>query len=340
MSLIVTIFIYLATSFILNNSINFFKTFRLLDIPSNRSNHNEPKPKGAGLILIPLVIFATLLVFFLENTLNNMWFLIFGFTLILTLISLLDDLKNISSKLRLFFQMFCVISSLFLLKDEINLLVENKFFDFIPIGFSFFKPFIISCFLTLAWVWIINLFNFMDGMDGITSIQIISLSIFVNILGIANIIETNFLYFSLVLFAIFMAFLSVNKPPAKIFLGDVGSIPIGFLVGFIIIYNVICTGLVIPFLIIIMYYLLDSSITLLNRLIKKQNIFQAHSSHFYQKILRKGFSHSYVLKKIAILNFLLLLLSITSITFPFISFLLAILLTSSLLLFFNSRKKL
>ena len=232
MSLIVTIFIYLATSLILKSSVDLFKNSRLLDIPSDRSNHKKPKPKGAGLILIPLVIFATLLVFFLENTLSNTWLLIFGFTLILTAISFLDDLKNISSRLRLLFQIFCVISSLIMLKDEINLLAQLKILNFITLEYSFLKPILIFFFLSLAWVWIINLFNFMDGMDGITSVQVISLSIFTNILAIIGIIEINFLYFSLILFAIFLAFLIVNKPPAKIFLGDVGSVPIGFLVGF------------------------------------------------------------------------------------------------------------
>ena len=338
MSLIVIIVLYLATSLVLKSSIDFFKKTRLLDIPSERSNHNIPKPKGAGLILIPLIIFATLLVFFLEKTLDNDWFVIFGFTLILMIVSFLDDLKNVSSKIRLIFQIFCVLSSLFLFKDELNLLIGSSFLNFISPEFSILKPIIILFLLTILWVWIINLFNFMDGMDGITSVQVITLAIFINIISIFDLIEINFLYFSLILLAIFIAFLSVNKPPAKIFLGDVGSIPIGYLVGFLIIYNVINTGLIIPFVIIILYYLLDSTITLLIRLLNGENIFQAHSNHFYQKIIRKGFSHNYVLKKITILNFTLLLLSITSIKLPIISFSLAVILTVILILFFNSRK--
>ena len=338
MSLIIIIVLYLITSLILKSSIDFFKNSRLLDVPSERSNHNKPKPKGAGLILIPLIIFATLLVFFLEKTLNNSWLVIFGFTLILTIISFLDDLKSISSRVRLIFQIFCVLSSLLLFKDDLNLLIESRILNFISYEFSSLKPIIVLFFLTIVWVWIINLFNFMDGMDGITSVQVISLAIFTNILAILDIIEINFLYFSLILFAIFMAFLTVNKPPAKIFLGDVGSIPIGFLVGFLVIYNVIKTGLIIPFVIIIMYYLLDSTITLFKRILNGENIFQAHSNHFYQKILRKGFSHNYVLRKITILNFLLLLLSMASIRFPIISVALATILTAILLMYFNSRK--
>ena len=78
-----------------------------------------------------------------------------------------------------------------MLKDEINLLAQLKILNFITLEYSF-KTNLDLFFLSLAWVWIINLFNFMDGMDGITSVQVISLSIFTNILAIIGIIEINF----------------------------------------------------------------------------------------------------------------------------------------------------
>tara|TARA_B100000963_G_scaffold361161_1_gene395185 strand:+ start:25 stop:612 length:588 start_codon:yes stop_codon:yes gene_type:complete len=192
--------------------------------------------------------------------------------------------------------------------------------------------------LMIAWVWIINMFNFMDGMDGITAVQVSSLAILTNSLAILGLIEIHFLYFSLILLTVLFAFYSVNKPPAKIFLGDVGSIPIGFLLGFVIIYNVIKANLIIPFLIIMMYYLLDSIITIFIRFLKNENIFKAHSSHFYQKTIRKGYDHEYVLRRIIYLNIVLLFLAISSIYFPILSFLLAFASTSILLLFFSSRK--
>tara|TARA_B100000212_G_scaffold238852_1_gene181864 strand:- start:1370 stop:1912 length:543 start_codon:yes stop_codon:yes gene_type:complete len=178
----------------------------------------------------------------------------------------------------------------------------------------------------------------MDGMDGITPVQISSLSILTNFLAILGIIEENFIYLSLILLTISFAFYSVNKPPSKIFLGDVGSVPLGFLAGFILIYNMIMYNLIIPFLIIMLYYLLDSIATIILRFLKKENIFQAHSSHFYQKILRKGYNHDYVLKKIIYLNTILLLLAILSYYYPITSFVFAFVCTSSLLIFFNSRK--
>ena len=337
MSFIIIITLYLATSTILKISLKYFKSHALLDVPTERSNHKTPKPKGAGIILIPLIIITSLLVFFLESILQYYWVSIFGFCMILTILSLLDDLKNINSGVRLTFQMFCVLSSLFLFKDQLSIFQESlDFFIFKEI--PFFQNFLIIFILMIAWVWIINMFNFMDGMDGITVVQVSSLTILTNLLAILGLVEIHFLYFSLILLTVLFAFYSVNKPPAKIFLGDVGSIPIGFLVGFIIIYNTIKADLLIPFLIITMYYLLDSIITIFIRFIKKENIFKAHSSHFYQKTIRKGYDHKYVLMRIIYLNIILLFLALLSFYLPVLSFLLAFASTSLLILFFNSRK--
>ena len=338
MSFIIILALYPLTSVLLNWALKFLQSPMFLDIPTERSNHKTPKPKGAGIIIIPLILFSTPVVFFLEGLLNNTWKIILGFCFLISILSLLDDIKNISAKVRLIFQTFCVFSSLYLFKDNLNMFIKSSQFlvmfngvEYLGIGFIF-------CILLLLWVWIINMFNFMDGMDGITSVQISSLSILTNCLAILGLTEENFIYFSLILLTISFAFYSINKPPSKIFLGDVGSIPLGFLAGFILIYHMIMYNLVFPFLIVMLYYLLDSITTIILRFLKKENIFQAHSNHFYQKILKKGYNHEYVLKKIIYLNFILLMLSILSNYYPITSFVLAFCCTSSLIIFFNTRK--
>ena len=338
MNFIIIITLYLVTSYVLKKSIKYFKNPILLDVPSERSNHNTPKPKCAGLILVPLILITTLLVFHVENILNYHWLIIFGFCTILAILSFLDDIKNVSSGIRLVFQVFCVFSSLFLLDDQLEIFKKSfdflNFFESIPI----LQNSLILLLLVFLWVWIINMFNFMDGMDGITTVQVSALAILTNLLALLGFIEVHFIYFGLILLTVFLSFFTVNKPPAKIFLGDVGSIPIGFLVGFIIIYNMIKSDLIIPFLIIIMYYLLDSIITLVLRFCNKENIFKAHSGHFYQKIIRKGYSHDFVLAKIIYINIILFLLAILSLYLPLISLGLALLSTSLLLTFFGTRK--
>ena len=338
MSFIIILALYPLTSVLLNWVLKCLQNPMFLDIPTERSNHTTPKPKGAGIIIIPLVLFSTSVVFFLEGILDSNWKIIFGFCFLLSILSFLDDIKNISAKVRLAFQIFCVFSSLYLFKDNLNMFIESSEYFVIFKGIEYLGLVFIFCFLVLLWVWIINMFNFMDGMDGITSVQISYLSILTNCLAIFGLTEENFIYFSLILLTISFAFYSINKPPSKIFLGDAGSIPLGFLAGFIIVYNLIMHNLIFPFLIVMLYYLLDSISTIILRFLKKENVFQAHSSHFYQKILRKGYSHEYVLKKIIYLHSILLILAILSYYYPLTSFLLAFCCTSSLLIFFNSRK--
>ena len=338
MSFIIILALYPLTSALLSWALKFLKNPMFLDVPTERSNHQTPKPRGAGIILIPLILFSTSVIFLLEDTLNNNWKIIFGFCLLLSIVSLLDDVKNISAKIRLTFQIFCVFSSLYLFKDQLNIFIRSSEFLIIFNGKESLGLGFIFCFLVMLWVWIINMFNFMDGMDGITSVQISSLSILTNFLAILGLIEESFIYFSLILLTISFAFYSVNKPPSKIFLGDVGSIPLGFIAGFILIYNMIMYNLILPFLVIMLYYLQDSIVTIILRFLKKENVFQAHSCHFYQKILRKGYSHDYVLKKIIYLHAILLILAILSYYYPATSLILAFFFTSSLLIFFNSRK--
>ncbi len=318
----------------LRSTKNFFSKKIFIDKPSDRSNHAIPTPKGAGLILMPILIFSTLLVFFLDGTLNQQWLVFTLLILILTVVSFLDDINNLPSSVRLFFHFLCVITSIYFLKNEFIVFFSNvSFFD----NFNIDRRLIIFLFfffIFLFWMWLINLFNFMDGMDGITPVQICSFTLGINFLSILGLVNGNLQILSLIIFTIFLAFYNFNKPPAKIFLGDVGSIPLGFIVGLVTLKCVLSYNIFIPLIILIMYHILDSSVTLIIRAWKRKNIFRAHSDHFYQRVLRSGKSHNYVLNKIKILNIFLLVLSISSTRFPAECLCIAVLTTSLLLYYF------
>ena len=128
MSFILILALYPVTSTLLNWVLKFLKNPIFLDVPTERSNHQAPKPRGAGIILIPLILFSTCVIFLLEDILYNYWRIIFGFCLLLSIVSLLDDIKNISAKIRLTFQIFCVFSSLYLFKDQLNILIKSSEF--------------------------------------------------------------------------------------------------------------------------------------------------------------------------------------------------------------------
>ena len=125
-----------------------------------------------------------------------------------------------------------------------------------------------------------------------------------------GVIDRQYSYIGILLFSVFLGFLYWNISPSKIFIGDSGSIPIGFFIGSIIVSSFINEKGFISICLLIIYYLSDSSITLIRRIVEKKNIFLAHSEHFYQKKVRSGFSHDYVLRYVVFINILLLSFSI------------------------------
>jgi len=199
--------------------------------------------------------------------------------------------------------------------------------------------YLLALLIILSWLWLINLFNFMDGMDGLTALQMIFLALTINIISLINYFDKDFQFLGLIIFAAFLAFFRHNKPSAKIFLGDSGSIPSGYIAGYILIESLLKQGPFLSILIILMYFILDSTITLIIRSIKNNNLFTAHSDHFYQRMIRKGYSHKYVLRKIFFLLFFLILLSFISLKYHLISFLLALITTVLSLIYFSSRSK-
>ena len=308
-----------------------------MDYPAERSNHTTPTPKGAGLIIIPIVAISTLVFFYFFLQTLNEWVIIFFLCFFLAMVSFIDDIKNLSIKLRLLLQTLVVGLSLLIYYDSVTTNLLS-----LPISYEKYFP-LVNCFLFLffliSWMWIINLYNFMDGIDGLTALQVCTVAICVNFLSIFGYLNEEYQIFGLILFSVYLAFYKYNKSPAKIFLGDVGSIPSGYLIGFIMVSCLLTNGVLLPIIIVNMYYILDSTTTLVIRILRKENIFMAHSDHFYQIMIRKGYKHSFVIKWIFGLNFILLILSLLSIKLPIISSVFSILFTAALLYLFYFKKE-
>ena len=337
MIIIYTIFLYFFSIYVIKKSIFFFNKYSIMDYPAERSNHTTPTPKGAGLIIIPIVAISTLIFFYFFLQPLNEWTIIFFLCFFLGIISFIDDIKNLSIKSRLLLQTLIVGLSLLVYYEPVTTNLLS-----VPVSYERYFP-LINCFLflffLLSWMWIINLYNFMDGIDGLTALQVCTVAISVNLLSIIGYLNEEYQIFSLILFSVYLAFYKFNKSPAKIFLGDVGSIPSGYLIGFIMFSCLLTNGVLLPIIIVNMYYILDSTSTLLIRIVKKENIFAAHSDHFYQKMIRKGYQHSFVIKWIFGLNSILLVLSLLSIKLPIISFIFSILFTAALLYLFYFKKE-
>ena len=292
-SLLVISFIF--TTLFLKLLIPCFIHLKFLDKPNNRSNHITPISLGGGIVVLPII-------FLVSYFAGYSWSYANIFTLIfLFLISLVDDLKNMRALYRLIVHFFCIFIYVhFLLLEKNFLLIFN----------DVYLKTIIYIFLILSITWFINAFNFMDGIDGITAIQVIfltsSLLVFNFFLGIEN----NILHFCLLGTA--LGFLVFNWHPAKIFLGDAGSIPLGFLMLYLLV-ELFIKGYWVSVIILPMYYLLDTAITLFYRIWKREKFWRSHSQHFYQKAVRGGQSHEKVCFKIIVLSIGLFIFSFLSI---------------------------
>ena len=336
---IIPLILYFFCHYALKKIIPFLKDKSFVDKPSSRGNHKELIPKGGGIVIIPCLIISILLYTQFETFVTNKWNVFLVSIVSLFIISLIDDFKNLSAKIRLSVHFCCVLLSVYFLKQDIIFFINSHNLVILENIDKNILFFFLSLLIILIWLWIINLFNFMDGMDGLITTQMIVLSFLTNILALSSILNEQFQFLSLTVLSLFLAFIKYNKPKAKIFLGDSGSIPCGYIAGFILIDSFLSLGPFIPFLIIILYFLLDSSITLVRRIVKKENLFIAHSDHFYQRMLRTGYSHKEVLRKISILWIILLFLSFLALKAKYIALLLAILATSIMLLYFKKKSK-
>ncbi|MAI28604.1 MAG: hypothetical protein CMP38_00180 [Rickettsiales bacterium] len=323
----------------LKKIIPFLKKNSLLDHPSSRSNHEKSMPKGGGIILMPAIIISISLYFYIENSINTKWLVFLLSIFFLFLVSLIDDIKSLPATFRLIVHSLCVIISVYYMKgDIVSFLGNSDITKELNLNESLLF-YSLTLLIILSWLWLINLFNFMDGMDGLTSLQMIFLALTINFFSLMNYFDQNFQFLSLVIFSTFLSFFRHNKPSAKIFLGDSGSIPCGYIAGFVLIESLLKQEPLFSILIILLYFILDSTITLFIRLIKNRNLFIAHSDHFYQRMIRKGYSHKYVLKKVLLLFIFLIFISLVSLKYHLVSFLIALFITILSLIYFSARSK-
>jgi len=289
----------------------------IVDIPDKRRAHTRITPRGGGLFIV--IIFVISFIFFEYSATNisaNSLKLIPIFLAIAT-ISFLDDLKPIHVSIRLIIHLCCTGLSVFLFLYPVPILRQM-----LPSNIDF----IIATVLLTAFL---NIYNFLDGLDGMTAAESIHLSITILILCVLQynvIINVDLIILiALILLSCSISFLIFNWHPAKIFLGDVGSISLGFLLGLcLLLISASSIHLFISSIIASLYYIGDGGLTILVRLVKKEKIWEPHLQHFFQKAVRNGMATQQIIKRIVICNFFLMLLAINALYYPVISLILGI----------------
>ena len=295
--IILLLFILFITSFILIGCFRIYALHKnLLDKPNHRSSHTVTTPRGAGIVFMILwLIFVGSSYLFGYVKLEQLLVLLPGSVLI-SVIGYLDDHDNVSAKWRLTIQFIVAIVSLIALGS----------FSHIQFGqHIIYLGWFGSVLAAIAIIWSINLYNFMDGIDGIAAIEALFVfGIGGFLLWLAGGQELAILIWGMG--AIVAGFLLWNFPPAKIFMGDSGSALLGFLA---VIFSLMGTVFYkIPVLLWVILYGLfwfDASVTLIRRIFYREIWYKAHRLHAYQRLQLQGWSHGKILVGVIIINVLL-----------------------------------
>jgi UDP-N-acetylmuramyl pentapeptide phosphotransferase/UDP-N-acetylglucosamine-1-phosphate transferase len=264
--------------------------------PNARSSHVIPTPQGAGIA----VIASTLVAAGIGASVGGFAIspALYGATIFVALIGFADDLKPIPVLPRLALQAAAV--SVVLLAAPANL----RLFPELPLVME-------RGLLLLAGLWFVNLVNFMDGLDLMTVAEVVPLTVALTLLGWLGELPAMPTMIAATLCGATLGFAPFNRPVAKVFLGDVGSLPIGLLLGWCLLqlawHHHLAAALLLP-----LYYLADATLTLLRRIANGEPFWIAHRSHFYQRATDNGFAVAQVIAEVFALNVALAVLAIAS----------------------------
>jgi UDP-N-acetylmuramyl pentapeptide phosphotransferase/UDP-N-acetylglucosamine-1-phosphate transferase len=264
--------------------------------PNARSSHRVPTPQGAGIA----VISATLAVAGTCAVVLGLSapVVLFGATIFIALVGMADDIRSIPVLPRLLLQAAAVGAILYLAPTELRI------FPACPLWIE-------RAFLLVAGLWFVNLVNFMDGLDLMTVAEVVPLAAAMVLLGWSGSYPLVPTLVAAALCGATLGFAPFNRPVAKVFLGDVGSLPIGLLLGWCLLqlawHQQLTAALLLP-----LYYLADATITLFRRIARREPFWAAHRSHYYQRATDNGFSVPRVVSEVFALNLVLALLALIS----------------------------
>jgi UDP-N-acetylmuramyl pentapeptide phosphotransferase/UDP-N-acetylglucosamine-1-phosphate transferase len=268
--------------------------------PNARSSHRVPTPQGAGFaVMIATLAVAGAVIASAHSISATVPAAVFGATLFIALVGAADDIKTIPVIPRLILQGLSVGAILYAASGDLRIVPT-------------YPLWIERAVLFLAGLWFVNLVNFMDGIDWMTVAEVVPVTAALVVLGGLGELDSSTMIVAAALGGATIGFAPFNRPVARIFLGDVGSLPIGLLLGWCLLELAyrqhLAAALLLP-----LYYLADATVTLLRRLAKREKVWAAHRSHFYQRATDNGFSVLHVVGEVFALNVGLAVLAIASI---------------------------
>jgi UDP-N-acetylmuramyl pentapeptide phosphotransferase/UDP-N-acetylglucosamine-1-phosphate transferase len=273
--------------------------------PNIRSSHQNPTPQGGGIAVIVATIgVASLLAVSIGGITTSFKSDLLGLftaTLLVALVGAADDLSAIPIVPRLLLQAIAVGLVIFTLPATLSII------PFMPVWLE-------RAILLVGMLWFVNLVNFMDGIDWMTVAEVVPIAAGLMLLGLLGALPTHAAFVALALLGAMLGFAPFNRPVARIFLGDVGSLPIGLLLGWSLIL-LAAQGHIAAAFLLPLYYLADATITLLRRLVNGEKVWKAHRTHFYQRATDNGYPVPDVIRRVFAVNLGLVALAIATVWF-------------------------
>ena len=274
--------------------------------PNARSSHRTSTPQGGGIAVIAATIGVT--VGAVVIGLNKPPFdatslgLVFAATVFIALVGAADDIWTIEVAPRLLLQMLAVGTMIASLPAELRVAPMLPWW-------------VERAARLLACLWFVNLTNFMDGIDWMTVAEFVPVTIGLTLIGWLGALPMPGVVVALALCGGLIGFAPFNRPVARIFLGDVGSLPIGLLFGWQLVllagHGYLAAALLLP-----LYYLADATLTLLRRVANREPFWQAHRTHFYQRATDRGFSVRQIVARVFATNLALVALATATVLWP------------------------
>lgn len=301
---------------------------RWLDVPNHRSAHTISTPRGGGVVFVGLWLLSIIFAYSLQLIPFHFLLTLLPGTLLVALVGFLDDRYSLSAKYRALAYSIAALLSAYFLGGLPHIIVTQH--SILPLGSMGFL------FAVIAILWSTNLFNFMDGMDGVAAVE----ALFV--LGLGGVFlfisgGTQLALLAFLLAASVAGFLIWNRPRAKLFMGDAGSASLGFVIMIMAILGE--QHYQVPILVWMILYAafwFDTTITLIRRIRRGEKWYESHCSHAYQRLHQAGWSHKRVLVGLVLVNCILSILAIGA--FIYQNLMILMLLLSIIMLWIVYRK--
>ncbi|PZA09342.1 glycosyl transferase [Rhodopseudomonas palustris] len=268
--------------------------------PNARSSHKTPTPQGAGIAVIAATLAVTAIAFASSAPALLELLPLFAAAIAIGIVGAVDDIRPISVLPRFALQALCVGVVV------VCLPADQQIVPALPLWLE-------RTALGIAGLWFVNLVNFMDGLDWMTVAEGVPVTLTLAVFGLFGAVSPSPMLLAAALGGALIGFAPFNRPgSAKVFLGDVGSLPIGLLLGWCLL-QLALQGHVAAAFLLPLYYLADSTLTLLRRMLQRERFWLAHRSHFYQRATDNGFSVREVVRLVCLTNLALAVLAGASI---------------------------